>query len=241
MRLSPSRLLRVGFCCDDVAAVRSVQFLVRRTVCRPVGTSQTVSKMQAKAAHRSLGEGGPLCLQKSYGWQAPLRSPVRRRVPTVARSAKVGCRWPACPECLQTAARVQARTVVRRAIGSRLPLPPDSVHVALRRRRESDAARAQMARPQLPCRRAACARHHPSIPPTTAVSVIGPATLTVVPAAFCSVTLLNVTVARRRSGERARIPGGDSSMVTVPATARHLSGSVDSAPFGMTTSEQKWN
>lgn len=39
-------------------------------------------------------------------------------------------------------------------------------------------------------------RAHPAIQPTIAVSLTGPDTLTVIPAAFRSTTLLNVTVAR---------------------------------------------
>jgi hypothetical protein len=71
-----------------------------------------------------------------------------------------------------------------------------------------------------------------------AVNLTGPVALTVVPTAFRSTMLLNVTVARRRCGVRARIPSGDSSIVMVPATACHLSGSIDSRTY---TSEQKSN
>src|SRR5919112_1586120 len=37
--------------------------------------------MQAKAAHRSLGEGGPVWLQTSYGCQAPPSPPMAKKVP----------------------------------------------------------------------------------------------------------------------------------------------------------------
>ena len=62
----------------------------------------------------------------------------------------------------------------------------------------------------------------PAIIPTIlqrVVSVTGPATLTVVPLALRSITLLNVTVARRKCGALARIPGGDSWMVTQTSRA----------------------
>ena len=72
-----------------------------------------------------------------------------------------------------------------------------------------------------------------------AVSLTGRDTRTLVPAAFCRTTSLKVTVARRRWGARARIPGGDSSTRIVPATARHLSGPIESGPSVITTSEQK--
>ena len=70
-----------------------------------------------------------------------------------------------------------------------------------------------------------------------AVSLTGRDTRTLVPAAFCRTTSLKVTVARRRWGARARIPGGDSSIVIVPATACQISGVFDSSKI--VTSEQK--
>ena len=65
-------------------------------------------------------------------------------------------------------------------------------------------------------------RVHPHIRPTIAVSVTGPPTLTVAPTAFCRTTSVNVTLARRKWGELARIPSGDIAIVRVPATARHI-------------------
>ena len=71
-------------------------------------------------------------------------------------------------------------------------------------------------------------------PPTIAVSVIVRGRLVVVPATFLTTTLLRVTVARRAAGLRARTPEGDSSIETVPATARQISGPTWSGLRGLT-------
>jgi hypothetical protein len=82
---------------------------------------------------------------------------------------------------------------------------------------------------------------HPNTDPTIAVSLTGPVTLTVFPSALRSTTLLKVTVARRRPGECARIPWGDSSIVMLPPTACHISGPTEPGPNPVFASEQKSN
>jgi hypothetical protein len=53
---------------------------------------------------------------------------------------------------------------------------------------------------------------YPDIDPTMADSLTVRGTLTVVPGTFRSTTLVNVTIALRADGLRARMPGGDSSI-----------------------------
>ena len=66
----------------------------------------------------------------------------------------------------------------------------------------------------------------------------GRETCTRVPTSFWSTTSFKVSVTRCRWGARARIPGGDSSTVIVPATAFQTSGSFDGVST-ILTSEQK--
>ena len=65
--------------------------------------------MPAKAAHRSLGEGGPPCLRMSYGWQAALAaispSHLRAHATSIIPSSEPG----------------------GAAAGGRLPRPPETV------------------------------------------------------------------------------------------------------------------
>ena len=106
-----------------------------RRVRSPAARSSLRSWMQAKAAHRSPGEDGPLGLQKSYGWQSQSRSSVRSSladlstsVPT--RRTRVQDVSKACPRGLRRRdAPVQstADRVSNRAAETQ-------VHVALRRR-----------------------------------------------------------------------------------------------------------
>jgi hypothetical protein len=72
---------------------------------------------------------------------------------------------------------------------------------------------------------------YPNTAPTMADSLTGRETLTVVPAEFRKTTLLNVTVARGPE----RPAGGDISIETVPATARHTSGSIEPSSRRMTS------
>ena len=59
----------------------------------PGASTNLRSACQAKVAHRSAQrEGGLFLSAPSFGWQATLRSHLRRRVPTVA-FAKVGCHY----------------------------------------------------------------------------------------------------------------------------------------------------
>ena len=73
------------------------------------------------------------------------------------------------------------------------------------------------------------------------MSVTGRDTRTVLPAVFRSTALFKVTIARRRDGLYARMAEGDNSIVMVPATARQISGPVESGADCILTSEQNSN
>jgi hypothetical protein len=75
--------------------------------------------------------------------------------------------------------------------------------------------------------------------PTTAVRLIGRVCRTVTPEALTKTAFVRVSVARYRDGDRARIPGGESWIVIVPAIARQVSSTRSGPePGGMMTSVQ---